>query len=73
MGTAQKPSQEARTGAEKCRDGAPRGAPPRSQEEAARLARVPGRFAAAPGASQAPAFLGAPLPSLWGALVRHSP
>jgi len=33
------------------------------KREAARLASVPGWFAAAPGASQAPAFPGAPLPS----------
>jgi len=49
-------------GSESAANGAPGGAPPRSQEEAARLASVPGWFAAAPGASQAPAFPGAPSP-----------
>src|SRR5207237_7599685 len=40
----------------KNRGGAPGGAPPRSQGEAARLASVPGGFAGHPGASQAPRF-----------------
>src|SRR2546423_7001875 len=54
---------QARPEVKECRSRAPRGAPSGSQREAARLASVPGWFAATPGASQAPAFLGAPLPS----------
>src|SRR5256885_7058066 len=55
---------QARPEVKECRGGAPKGAPPRSKEEAARLASVPGWLATAPGVSQAPAFLGASLPSL---------
>src|SRR5437763_14750468 len=61
--TAAQALRKAWPGIEKSRSRAPRGAPLRSQGEAARLASVPGWFAAAPGASQAPAFLGVPLPS----------
>ena len=56
--------QEAWPGTEKSRGGAPGGARLRSQGGAARLASVPGWFRRPPpGASQVPAFLGAPLPS----------
>ena len=52
-------------GSEKNRSRAPRGAPLRSQGEAGARRSAPGGFAGRPGASQAPAFLGAPLPFSW--------
>src|SRR5437588_5907020 len=56
---------QARPEVKECRSRAPEGAPPRSQGEAARLASVPGRFAAAPGARR-PRVFRRSAPLTWG-------
>jgi len=65
--------EKAWPGPKKAAGGAPRGAPLRSQGGAARLASVPGGFAGHPGLSQSPAFLGAPLPSVFRGEKRLAP
>jgi len=70
---ALKRATKAWPGIGKSRSGAPRGAPPRSQEEAARFASVLGDLASHPGASQAPAFPGAPLPLLEALMKKAQP
>ena len=71
-GSAERAAESVAREQKRCRSGAPRGAPS-DRKEGLHSERVPGGFAGRQGASQAPAFLGAPLPSFWGARrKRHS-